>query len=112
VISAVCQPTVRYALYLGGRDASERHVFDVGDERACGVRAAVPSSFTWLFSVSRILGAAGIVAGAILIGFNPDRWDVVVATLPRGHGIHVRDLVGMMFIAAGILVLWHAPSRR
>ena len=68
--------------------------------------------FTWLSSVSRILGAVGIIAGAILIGFNPNRWDVVVATLPRGHGIHVRDLVGMVFIAAGILVLWHAPSRR
>jgi uncharacterized protein YjeT (DUF2065 family) len=48
----------------------------------------------------------------ILIGFNPSRWDVVVAALPRGHGIHVRDLVGMALIAAGSLVLWHAPSRR
>jgi len=75
------------------------------------VHAAVPS-FTWLSSVSRVLGAVGIIAGAILIGFNPNRWDVVVATLPRGHGIHGRDLLGMAFIAAGILVLWHAPSHR
>lgn len=76
------------------------------------MHAAVPSAFTWLSSVSRVLGAVGIIAGAILIGFNPNRWDVVVATLPRGHGIHVRDLLGLAFIAAGILVLWHAPSRR
>jgi hypothetical protein len=76
------------------------------------VLAVVPALFTWPSQVSRSLGAVGIIAGAILIGFNPDRWDVVVATLPRGHGIHVRDLVGMVFIAAGIMVLWHAPSRR
>jgi hypothetical protein len=57
-------------------------------------------------------GHVGILAGAILIGFNPSRWDVVVAALPHGHGIHVRDLVGMALIAAGSLVLWHAPSRR
>ncbi len=72
----------------------------------------MPAHFARPSQVSRALGAAGIIAGAILIGFNPDRWDVVVATLPRGYGIHVRDLVGMVFIAAGILALWHAPSRR
>ena len=60
----------------------------------------------------RALGAVGIIVGAILIGFNPDRWDVVLFTLPRGHGIHVRDLVGMLFIATGILALWRAPSHR
>jgi hypothetical protein len=62
--------------------------------------------------LNRALGAIGILAGAILIGFNPNRWDVVLATLPRGHGIHVRDLVGMLLVGAGILALWHAPPRR
>jgi len=62
--------------------------------------------------LSRALGAIGILTGAILIGFNPNRWDVVLVTLPRGHGIHVRDLVGMLLVGAGILLLWHAPPRR
>ena len=90
----------------------ERQVSDVGARRACAALAVAPALVTWPSQVSRTLGTAGILAGAILIGFNPSRWDVVVATLPRGHGIHVRDLVGMALIAAGILVLWHAPSRR
>ena len=90
----------------------ERRISDVGDRHACAVLAVVPALFTGPSLVSRMLGAVGIIAGAILIGFDPDQWDVVVATLPRGHGIHVRDLVGMVFIAAGIMVLWHAPSRR
>ena len=62
--------------------------------------------------MNRALGAIGILAGAILIGFNPNRWDVVLVTLPRQHGIHVRDLIGMLLIGVGILLLWHAPPRR
>lgn len=49
----------------------------------------------------------GIVVGAVVIGFNPNRWDVVILTLPRGgHGIHLTDVVGMMLITLGIAVLW------
>lgn len=59
--------------------------------------------------LGKVVGAGSIVAGAILIGFNPDRWDVVFLTLPRGHGIHVRDVVGMVLIALGIALLWHSP---
>jgi hypothetical protein len=56
------------------------------------------------------MGAVAIVVGAALIGFNPNRWDVVLVTLPRGHGIHVRDVVGGLFIALGIAVLWLSPA--
>jgi hypothetical protein len=62
--------------------------------------------------VSRSLGAVGVIVGAVLIGFNPSRWDFVLLALPRGHGIHIRDVVGMLLIAAGITMLWKAPVRR
>jgi hypothetical protein len=55
--------------------------------------------------LTRSLGAIGVVVGAVLIGFN-------LVTLPRGHGIHVRDVVGMLLIGAGIAMLWKAPARR
>jgi hypothetical protein len=63
-------------------------------------------------TVSRSLGVVGVIVGAVLIGFNPNRWDVILVTLPRGHGIHIRDVVGMLLIAAGITMLWKAPARR
>ena len=62
-----------------------------------------------LRDLGKVVGAGSIVAGAILIGFNPNRWDVVFLTLPRGHGIHVRDVVGMVLIALGIVLLWRSP---
>jgi hypothetical protein len=62
--------------------------------------------------LTRSLGAIGVVVGAVLIGFNPNRWDLILVTLPRGHGIHVRDVVGMLLIGAGIAMLWKAPARR
>ena len=51
-----------------------------------------------------------ILIGAVVIGFNPNRWDIVVATLPRGHGIHLTDIVGMTLIVSGIAVLWRPAS--
>ena len=62
-----------------------------------------------LHRLRKVVGAGSIVAGAILIGFNPNRWDVVFVTLPRGHGIHVRDVVGMLLIALGIALMWRSP---
>ena len=62
--------------------------------------------------MGRRAGAITVIVGAVLIGFNPNRLDVVFLTLPRGHGIHVRDVIGMVLIAMGIAMLWHAPPRR
>jgi len=50
-----------------------------------------------------------IFVGAIVIGFNPNRWDVVILSLPRGHGIHLTDLVGMLLVTLGISLLWSWP---
>ncbi len=58
--------------------------------------------------------AAAVVAiflGAIVVGFNPNRWDSVVANLPRGHGIHAHDVIGMALIALGVLVLLRMQRR-
>ena len=60
--------------------------------------------------MGRVLGAVAIVCGAIVIGFNPNRWDPVLMNLPRGsHGIHVTDIVGMALVVLGIAVLWYSP---
>ena len=75
---------------------------------ACeGSPATLPPDSS-LHRLRKAVGAGSIVAGAILIGFNPNRWDVVFVTLPRGHGIHVRDVVGMLLIALGIALMWRS----
>lgn len=68
---------------------------------ACGVRPIV----------QRPLGALVIAFGTLLVGFSPNRWDVVFLELPRGHGVHVHELVGVIAIAIGIATLWVAPPR-
>ena len=65
---------------------------------------------TYTAALGKVTGAGAIVVGAALIGFNPNRWDVVVLTLPRGHGIHLRDVIGMMFTGVGIALLWRSPQ--
>ncbi|MBA3374355.1 MAG: hypothetical protein ACR2M2_09280 [Gaiellaceae bacterium] len=50
-----------------------------------------------------------IVIGTVAVGFSPNRWDVVIMTLPRSHGIHLHDVVGMTLITLGIAALWRAP---
>jgi hypothetical protein len=57
-----------------------------------------------------VLAVVAILIGAVVIGFNPNRWDIVVATLPRGHGVHLTDIVGMTLIVSGIAVLWRPAS--
>ncbi len=53
-----------------------------------------------------------IVLGTVIVGFSPNRWDVVIATLPRGHGIHSTDVIGTAFIMLGIAGLWFSPRHR
>ena len=55
---------------------------------------------------------AAIVVGTAIVGFSPNRWDVVVAALPRGHGIHLNDILGGVLIALGTWLLWRASSGR
>jgi hypothetical protein len=59
-----------------------------------------------------MMGVVAIAAGAVVIGFNPNRWDVVILILPRGHGIHLKDVVGATFVALGTATLWRLPRRR
>jgi len=65
-----------------------------------------------LRALLRVMGVAAIVAGTVIVGFSPNRWDVVIATLPRGHGVHSTDVIGTAFVALGIAVLWFSPRRR
>jgi hypothetical protein len=55
-------------------------------------------------------GTVTIFLGAIVIGFNPNRWDPVILNLPRqSHGMHVMDVVGMGLVVVGVVVLWFVP---
>lgn len=55
------------------------------------------------------MGVAAIFGGAIVVGFSPNRWDTVILDLPRGHGIHLHDVIGMAFLTLGVLVLLRSP---
>ena len=59
----------------------------------------------------RTAAVAAIFLGAIVVGFNPNRWDKVVASLPRGHGIHSHDMIGMALITLGVLLLLRTQRR-
>jgi hypothetical protein len=60
--------------------------------------------------MARLAGVVSIFLGAIIIGFNPNRWDPVILDLPRqSHGIHVTDVVGMSLVTIGVVILWCAP---
>ena len=57
----------------------------------------------------RVMAVVAIVIGTVVIGFDPNRGDAVVLTLPRDHGIHLTDVVGMTLVTVGITVLWSSP---
>jgi hypothetical protein len=59
--------------------------------------------------LARIAATLTIVVGTLIVGFSPNRWDYVVMGLPRGHGIHAHDLVGVTFIAIGVALFWRRP---
>jgi hypothetical protein len=61
--------------------------------------------------MTTILGVGAILFGAVLLAFDPSRWDVVVLDLPRGHGVHSHDILGMAFVALGIVALLSVPRR-
>jgi hypothetical protein len=58
----------------------------------------------------KLIGAALIVAGTIVVGFSPRRWDIVILELPRDHGIHTHDLIGMAFVLIGLGLLWRSAT--
>jgi len=55
------------------------------------------------------MGAVAIVLGAAVIGFNSNR-DVVILAFAHGHGIHITDVIGMVFVTLGIVLLWRLPQ--
>ena len=58
-----------------------------------------------------MLGVIAVGIGTLIVGFNPDRFDVVLFDLPlrEGHGVHAHDLVGLALVALGVLLLWTSP---
>jgi hypothetical protein len=56
------------------------------------------------------LGAIAICVGAIVLGFDPNRWDYGF-DLPSGTRIHLHDFMGLALISFGTYVLWRAPPQ-
>jgi hypothetical protein len=56
----------------------------------------------------RVTGSVAIVFGATVIGFSPNR-DTVILAFAHGHGIHITDVLGMVFVVLGIVMLWRSP---
>jgi hypothetical protein len=61
--------------------------------------------------LGKTIGAVAILVGTIVVGFSPERWDTVILELPRGHGIHTHDIIGLALVAIGIALLWRSPGR-
>jgi hypothetical protein len=59
--------------------------------------------------LGRVLAVVAIFVGATVVAFSPKRWDSVLMTLPRGHGIHLHEVLGFAVIGLGTVLLWHAP---
>jgi hypothetical protein len=64
--------------------------------------------------VGRVLGVIAIGFGTLIVGFNPDRFDVVLFDLPirRGHGVHAHDLLGLALVVLGVILLWTSGRDR
>jgi hypothetical protein len=58
----------------------------------------------------RAAAVVAIFSGAIIVGFNPNRWDRVILELPRNHGIHIHEAIGMVLITLGVLALLRAQK--
>ena len=59
--------------------------------------------------MARLAALLAIATGVAIVGFNPSRWDEVLFVLPRGHGIHAHDLVGVVLVTIGATTLWRGP---
>jgi hypothetical protein len=55
------------------------------------------------------MGVATIIFGAVVLAFDPSRWDAVIFTLPQQHGIHLHDVIGMALVIVGIALLLFSP---
>lgn len=59
--------------------------------------------------MARVAALITIAAGVAVVGFSPNRWDEVILVLPRGHGLHAHDVVGVILVAIGVMALWRVP---
>ncbi len=60
----------------------------------------------------KVLAAVAIYVGAAIVAFDPSRWDTVVVTLPRGHGIHSHDMLGGIVLTLGVVLLWRSAHAK
>lgn len=64
--------------------------------------------------MGRVFAVVMITVGTLMVGFNPNRFDKVLFDIPlrSGHGVHLHDILGMLFVAFGTLVLWVLSGSR
>ena len=49
-----------------------------------------------------------IYVGTAIVGFDPNRLDRVILVLPREHGIHSHDVIGVALVTLGTVFLWRS----
>jgi uncharacterized membrane protein len=59
--------------------------------------------------MTRWIGAALVLAGALVLAFDLDRGDAVVVDLSASHGVHVSDGLGLILVLAGLVLLLLRP---
>ena len=64
-----------------------------------------------LRALGRVLGVVAVACGTIIVGFNPERFDMVLFDVPvrSGHGVHAHDLLGVALVVVGTALLLLSP---
>jgi hypothetical protein len=60
--------------------------------------------------VNRIAATLLVVFGTLVVAFSPNRWDTLVVKLPRGHGVHWHELIGVALVAIAVALFWREPA--
>jgi uncharacterized protein YjeT (DUF2065 family) len=62
-------------------------------------------------TLQRIVGAVLVAAGCVILVVDVTRFDAVVLSVGRSHGLHLSDVMGGAAVVVGVALLWVAPAR-
>lgn len=62
-------------------------------------------------SLWRLLGAALVAIGCLILVVDVPKLDVVLLEVSNNHGLHFSDVLGTVVVITGIGVLWVTPRR-
>jgi len=62
-------------------------------------------------TLQRVLGSVLVAAGCVILVVDVTRFDAVVLSVGRSHGLHLSDVMGGAAVLVGVALLWFAPTR-